>query len=279
MTAGPARIDSHQHYWSLARGDYGWLTPALAAIHRDFGPDELAPHLAGHRLDGSVLVQAAPTGAETRWLLDLARRTPFILGVVGWTELEAPEAPARVAALAAEPKLVGLRPMAHDLPDPGWLARPSLDPALRAMALERLAFDALVRPAQMPALLRLLDRHPTLTVVLDHGGKPPIARAEWQPWAGLVAEAAAHPNCVCKLSGLLTEAAPGAGAEALRPWFDHLLACFWAERLMFGSDWPVLELAAGYDHWMGCVEALISPLPPADRAAILGGTCRRAYRL
>ncbi|UFN50590.1 amidohydrolase family protein [Roseomonas sp. OT10] len=273
------RVDAHQHYWSLARGDYGWLTADLANIHRDFGPQDLVPHLARHGLDGTVLVQAAPTEAETRWLLDLARDEPTVLGVVGWTELEGPMAAGRVAALAAEPKLVGLRPMAHDLPDPDWLARPSLDPALREMAAAGLVFDALVRPAQMPAMLRLLDRHPDLQVVLDHGGKPPIARGEWQPWAGLATKAAAHARCACKLSGLLTEAAPGAEVEALRPWVGHLLDTFGPDRLMFGSDWPVLELAAGYADWVGMVEELLAPLPAEAQTAVMGRTAMRVYRL
>ena len=126
-------IDAHQHFWHVARGDYGWLTPALPAIHRDFMPDDLSPLLARHGITGTILVQAAPTVAETRFLLDVAHDTPFVNGVVGWVDFEAADAPDTIAALAADPLLVGLRPMVQDIADDDWLIRPGLSPAFEAM--------------------------------------------------------------------------------------------------------------------------------------------------
>ena len=127
------RIDAHQHYWQLARGDYGWLTPELAPIYRDFGPADLAPHLDDYDITRTVLVQAAPTEAETHFMLDLAATTPSVAGVVGWVDMEAADAADRIARLARRPKLVGLRPMIHDIADPRWMLSPILAPAYAAI--------------------------------------------------------------------------------------------------------------------------------------------------
>jgi len=165
--ARPRRVDAHQHFWRLARGDYGWLTPEKGPIYRDFGAADLTPLLARAGIDATVLVQAAPTVDETRFLLDLARTTPVVAGVVGWAPLDAPDAPDVVAALAREPALKGLRPMIHDIPDVDWMLGPEVARGLRAIAAADLTFDALVRPPHLPNLRRLLDRHPELRVVID----------------------------------------------------------------------------------------------------------------
>src|SRR5436190_19552028 len=140
------RIDSHQHFWELHRGDYGWLTPALEPIYRDFGPADLAPTLRKHGIDRTILVQAAPTFEETLYLLGIADRAPFVAGVVGWIDFDAPDAVARIACAAEHAMLVGLRPMVHDIADDDWLLRPALRGAFDAMAARGLVFDALTRP-------------------------------------------------------------------------------------------------------------------------------------
>jgi L-fuconolactonase len=271
-------IDAHQHFWRLSRGDYHWLTPDLAPIHRDFGPGDLRPLLAPHGIDATILVQAAPTEAETEFLLELARNTPLVAGVVGWTDLESPGAAQRVAELAADPLLVGLRPMVHDIPDDNWLLRPSLAPALAAMAQHGLVFDALLRPRHFSRLPAVLERHPDLQVVLDHGGKPDIAGSapgEAAPdWAAALAGLARHSNLCCKLSGLATEAPADWIADTLRPYAAEILRCFGAERVMWGSDWPVVELAGGYRRWREAAEALV---PEAARGAVFGATATRIY--
>ncbi|MCY3002631.1 MAG: amidohydrolase family protein, partial [Planctomycetota bacterium] len=158
------RIDAHQHFWKLERGDYRWLGPELAPLYRDFGPQDLAPLRARHRIDGSVAVQAADTVAETEFLLGLAERDASVLGVVGWVDLEAHDAPDTLARLAQHPKLVGIRPMLQDLPDERWILRESVAPALRALAELDLAFDALVKPRHLPHLVTLVERHPDLSI-------------------------------------------------------------------------------------------------------------------
>lgn len=271
------RIDSHQHVWELARGDYGWLTPALAAIHRDVLPEELEPLLARHAIDGTILVQAAPTVAETEFLLAIAARTPFVAGVVGWSDFAAADAPHAIARLAADPLLVGLRPMVQDIADPGWLAGPALAPAFEAMIAAGLVFDALLKPQHIPAMLEVLDRHPTLPVVIDHAAKPDLVAGDLAAWRAGITALAAHPGTVCKLSGLVTEAGPGWSVATLQPVVAHLLATFGPGRLLWGSDWPVVTLQAGYDEWLAATDALLGALDEADRAAIMGGNAQRIY--
>ena len=280
MTARrPRRIDAHQHFWRLTRGDYGWLTPALAPIHRDFEPADLAPLLGRAGVDGTVLVQAAPTVAETRFLLELAAGAPFVLGVVGWAPLDAPDAADVVTDLAANRRLRGLRPMLHDIPDVDWMLRPALTAGLRALAALDLTFDALVRPRHLPNLHRLLDRHPDLRVVIDHGAKPDIAAGAHGAWAEDMARLARDTRAWVKLSGLVTEDGPGWSVERLRPYVDHLLHHFGPDRLIFGSDWPVVTLRAGYAEWLAAVEALLGGLERPARDRVLGENAITCYQL
>jgi len=274
------RIDAHHHIWRLDRGDYGWLTPELGAIYRDFTLADLRPLLKEAKILGTVLVQAAPTMAETEFLLRVAHESDGVVrGVVGWIDMDAPDAVAALATLARDPLLKSIRPMLQDLPDPEWLLRPDVDAVLGALPALGLRFDALVKPAQLPQLLRMLDRHPDLALIVDHGAKPPIASAKRQPWADLIAAVARHPRAHCKLSGLATEAAPGWTSEALAPYVEHLLACFGPERLLWGSDWPVVNLAGGYVQWVAATDTLLAGLASAERAAIMGGNARRFYGL
>jgi len=271
------RIDAHHHFWTLARGDYGWLTSALAPIYRDFGPPDLAPHLSAAGIEGTILVQAAPTEAETMFLLDIADNTELVCGVVGWTDFDAADALARIEALAARKLLVGLRPMVQDIADDDWLLGPALTPLLAAMARYGLVFDALVLPRHLPRLLRVVDRHPGLTFVLDHCGKPRLAIGEIAIWQRDVALLAERPNIVCKLSGLVTEAAPDWQVVDLRRAVDHVVKCFSPQRLLWGSDWPVVNLAGGYEKWFAATETLLADLSPDDKAAIFGGNAARIY--
>jgi len=283
MSEGPARasrVDAHHHVWRLDRGDYGWLTPAFASIYRDFALADLEPLLAEARIGATVLVQAAPTVAETRFLLEVARGSDgLVRGVVGWTDLAAADAAATLEDLAREPLLKSIRPMLQDLADPQWILRTDVGCALSALPGLGLRFDALVKPPQLPALLRMVDRHPDVPVVIDHGGKPTIADGGWEPWAGAIAALARHPQVACKLSGFVSEAGPAWTVATLRRYVDHLLDCFGPRRLLWGSDWPVVDLGGGYRRWVAATEALLGGLPDADRAAILGGNARAFYGL
>lgn len=270
-------IDSHQHFWRVDRGDYAWMSPDVTTLHRDYGPEDLKPLLARHGIGRTILVQAAPTMAETEFMLEVARAAPFVAGVVGWVEFSDPHAPRTVARLAANPLIVGFRPMVQDIADDDWLLRPDLASAFRALVEHRLVFDALVLPRHLSRLLVVADRHPDLAIVVDHGAKPFIRNRLLDPWRADMAAIAARPKTVCKLSGLVTEAGPDWAVEDLRPYVDHLLAVFGPERLLWGSDWPVVNLAGGYDRWREATRALTASLSEAERAALLGGNAARIY--
>jgi len=272
-------IDAHFHAWQLARGDYGWLTPALAPIYRDVAVSDWQTRSAPHGVTGGVLVQAAPTESETAFLLAQADAHPAVLGVVGWVDLAAGDAPKRVEQLARHPRLKGLRPMLQDMDDDEWILRPALAPALRAMADAGLVFDALVKPAHLAHILTLAGRHPDLRIVIDHAGKPGIAAGQWQPWADGMARLASQTGACCKLSGLLTEAGPSPAPGAVQPWAAHVLACFGADRLVWGSDWPVLELAGSYAQWWAETRQSLAGLSLQAQAAVMDGNARRLYRL
>ncbi len=271
------QIDAHQHFWRLDRGDYSWLTREAGSIYRDFLPPDLEPILARHAIAATILVQTAPTIAETRFLLSLAASTEFIAGVVGWADLTSPDAPNEIARLAADPLLVGLRPMVQDIADDDYLLDPRLAPAIAAMTHHGLVFDALVLPRHLPRLLVFLERYPTLSVVLDHGAKPHLREHRLDPWRADIGAIAARPNTTCKLSGLVTEAAADWTLDDLRPAVAHLLAAFGPARLLWGSDWPVVERARGYDAWRTATGDLLAPLPAPDRRAVLGDNAARIY--
>ena len=270
-------IDSHQHFWRIGRGDYGWLGPDLAPLYRDFEPNDLHPLLDRHGIARSILVQAAPTVAETEFMLETAAATSFVAGVVGWVEFTAPDAPEIMTRLSADPLIVGFRPMVQDIPDDDWLVRPDLSAAFRAMIDRGLVFDALVLPRHLSRLLVVADRYPELTIVIDHGAKPAIRDGSLDPWRADMAAAAARPNIVCKLSGLVTEARQDWSVDHLRPYVSHLLEVFGPERLLWGSDWPVVNLAGGYDLWRDATQQLIASLSQPERQAVLGGTAARVY--
>ncbi len=270
-------VDAHQHFWSLSRGDYGWLTPESASIYRDFGPTDLAPLLKEAGIDCTVLVQAAPTEGETRYLLDIAAATPYVAAVVGWVDLATRDIPDRLAALATNARLRGVRPMLQDLPDPAWILRSELRPGLAAMAELGLRFDALVKPQHLRPLLTFLDQNPDLAVVIDHGAKPAIRSGMLDTWAREMREIARETSAFCKLSGLVTEAQADWGMEDLEYCISHLLDCFGPDRLMWGSDWPVVELAGGYRRWHEAAHACLSTLPTAERERIFGANAARFY--
>ena len=275
-------IDSHFHIWQLSRGDYGWLSPDrpdLAPIYRDITIADWQTQSAPHGVTGGVLVQAAPTEAETHFLLAQAQTNDQVLGVVGWVDWLAADAPERIRALAANPKLKGLRPMLQDIADVQWILQPALTPALRAMVDCNLVFDALVKSAHLPHILTLAKAHPNLRMVIDHAAKPDMAAGEWQPWADGIARIAAETTAFCKLSGMLNEAGPAPQPGAVGRWAQHVLTCFGPHRVVWGSDWPVLELAGSYAGWWNESRQILSELDETALAAVMGENARRLYNL
>jgi len=200
------RIDGHQHFWTTQRDDYGWLTPDLEILYRDFDPDDLQPLLDQAGVDLTVLVQAAATTDETRYLLGIAEYHSMVAGVVGWVDMDSPDdAIEALDEFVPHPKFVGIRPMIQDIEDPAWIDRPELDIVLDALVEKNVRFDALVRSVHLPFLLNCLTRHPKLRVVIDHGAKPDIAAGEWQPWADGIAAIANQTSAYCFIATSTTE--------------------------------------------------------------------------
>jgi L-fuconolactonase len=275
------RIDAHHHVWDLAVRDQPW-TAELPTLRRSFGLDDLAPELASAGIDVTVVVQTITTPDETPELLALAATSPLIAGVVGWVDLEAPDVAERLALLRELPgggSLVGIRHQVQGEPDLDWLERPSVRRGLAAVAGTGLSYDLLVTANQLPAAISAARHVPELRFVLDHAGKPPIARAQLEPWASLVTSLAAEPNVAVKLSGLTTEASPEWSADELQPYVDVLLATFGMSRVLFGSDWPVSLLAAPYSATVAAAEQVLAGASTAEREAIFGGNAVEWYRL
>ena len=275
-------IDAHFHAWQLNRGDYGWLTPELAPIYRDVQISDWALHASKHQILGGVLVQAAPKFEETQFLLSQASQNPKVKGVVGWIDMLAKDALEQLTLCAQSPLLKGLRPMLQDLADPNWILQPSIQPVLNAMAEQGLVLDALIKPIHMPQILEITRLHPKLSVVIDHGGKPLISEAALQSWKHQMLQLAQETRAsrvMCKLSGLWTEAPSGSQVDLIKPWCEALLDIWTPQRLIWGSDWPVLEMAGSYSAWREFSLALIARLSPDEQALILGGNATSMYKL
>ena len=275
-------VDAHQHLWDPENGEYDWLSPEYGPIFRTFTPEELEPQLQRAGVDATVLVQAADTLADTESMLAVADRVDWVAGVVGWVPLADPA--ARDAALerfTAHPAFRGVRHLIHEDPDPDWLLRASVQDGLGALAARELTFDVVaVLPRHLEHVPVLARAFPELRIVVDHLAKPPIKDRGWKPWADLLAAAARHPNVYAKLSGLNTAADPERWtATDLEPYIDHALACFGAERVMFGGDWPVAILAGDYQKVWDETNRAIAGLSNDERAAILGGTAVAFYGL
>ena len=274
-------IDAHQHFWQLSRGDYDWPNDNVAPIFKDFGPTDLEPLLAMAGITQTVLVQATPTVAETDYLLQLARTTGFVAGVVGWVDLTTPDAIDLIDRLAADPLLKGLRPMLQSIADTDWILQPKAEAALRHMAARGLRFDALIQPRHLGVLATLARRHPDLPIVIDHIAKPRIGAGQLPDpaWRAGMADLASVPNVWCKLSGMVTEIGPDWSPSDLSDHGNEVLVRFGPDRLMWGSDWPVVNLASSYADWVAQARRLAAGLSSAEQAQLFGGTARSFYGL
>lgn len=273
-------VDAHHHLWDPARRDYPWMSgDTLAPIRRPYTVDDLRT-AAGPSVSATILVQTVSSATETEEFLATADRSDgLIAGVVGWLDLTA-AAPSleRLRTVPGGHLLVGIRHQVENEPDPEWLVRPAVHKGLRTLADAGLPYDLLVRAPQRPAALAAVRQFPDVHFVLDHAGKPGIAAGEWDPWASWLSALAALPNVTCKLSGLITEAPWHTWtAPQIHPYADHILSTFGPDRVMFGSDWPVCELAGTYTDVLNLTHNLLTPATPTERSAILSDTARRTY--
>ncbi len=273
------RIDAHQHFWHYTAAEFGWIDDRMDAIRRDFLPADLIPVLDETGIDATIAVQARQSLEETNFLLELAKAEPRIAGVVGWAPLAESGVQPILEQIAQHPQLLGLRHVLQAEPDT-FFDREDFHAGLALLPRFSLTYDLLVIERQLPAAIRLVDRHPNQPFILDHIAKPRIAGGELGPWRSHIRDLAQRPNVSCKLSGMVTEAHYDLWTEnALRPYFETVLEAFGPNRLLFGSDWPVCTVAASYGKWVGVVHNWLAPLSQAEQAAILGDNALRIYGL
>jgi L-fuconolactonase len=272
-------IDAHHHLWKYSGAEYGWITPEMKVIRRDFLPEDLEPLMHHFGIEGTVAVQARQTLEETTWLLGLAEKHPLIRGVVGWVPLtDGAGVKQSLGPLATHKKLRGVRHVVQDEADPRYILRKDFNEGVSALHEFGLRYDILIFERHLPAAIEFVDRHPNQTFILDHIAKPRIKDKVISPWDRNMRELAKRQNLYCKLSGMVTEADPQHWTpEGLQPYIDVVLAAFGPRRVMYGSDWPVMLLAGDYERWYRTVRLAIAKLSQAEQDRIMGGTAAEAY--
>jgi L-fuconolactonase len=275
------RIDGHQHFWRVERGDYHWMDASVPVLCRDYLPDDLHPLLEKHAIDRTILVQAAQTVAETDFLLELAAENEFIAGVVGWLDMDDDDFPSQFARYRKNPKFIGLRPMLQDLKNDDWILRPKVLESLRLVAEADFPFEFLTYTQHLPYVLKALEIVGPIRAVIDHVSKPEIRLQKLEPWKTYIAQLAQCRTLYCKLSGMITEADhQNWSVEMLRPYIFHVIDCFGWDRVIFGSDWPVCLLAGSYDQVVQVLtDALATRIGKSEESKLFGENAARFYKL
>jgi L-fuconolactonase len=273
-------VDSHQHFWEIGRFDYPWMTPQIEILPRNLLPEDLRPLLREAGVDRTVVVQAHPSLAEARWLLELAASNNFIAGVVGWVDLTSTRLANDLDELERHAKFKGVRHLIQDEPDDTWMLRKDVLEGFRELERRKIPFDVLIHPRHLKHVPKVREYCPSLRLVIDHIAKPPIARRQIDTWARDLEAVACLPYVWCKLSGMITEADWKSWApQDLKPYVQHVVRLFGYDRLMFGSDWPVCTLAGSYQQVVEALHECVGPVSNSDGASLWGGTARLFYRL
>ena len=272
------RIDAHQHFWDLDRFPYPWMPPAPSPLRRTFLPEDLQPILERNRFDGSVVVQATTVPGEATWLLELADKHPMILGVVAWVDLTDPSLGKTLDKLQTNQKFKGVRHPVHDEADDRWLLKPDVVRGLKELERRKIPYDLLLRPQHLPAAIELVDKAPSLNMVIDHLAKPLIAKQQLAGWAENIERIAKARQIHVKLSGMITEAQWKTWtSDHLKPYVQHVWNAFGPDRCMFGSDWPVCLLAGIWKEVLAGFTQALGPTPEQARNKVMGETAARFY--
>ncbi len=274
------KIDAHQHFWHYTEDQYSWISDAMGVLQRDFLPNDLRQELEQFQLDGCVAVQARQSLEETQWLLALAEQFDFIRGVVGWIDITSDTLTDQLALFSSANKLKGFRHILQDEPEPYFMLQTDFIRGLQTLAQHDYCYDILVFARQLPQACELVHHLPAMRLVLDHIGKPDIQGGQWQSWQLSIAELASHSHVYCKLSGMITEADWAHWKPAhFERYLDHVFECFGPERVMFGSDWPVCQLAGEYSQVYTLIKDYVERKQRDHEAEIFGGNACRFYRL
>jgi L-fuconolactonase len=278
------KIDSHHHLWRYTPQEYDWIDESMAALRRDFGPEDLKRELDGAGFQGAVAVQARQTLEETRLLLDLAEKHDFIRGVVGWAPIAGEEFPECMEEFDGRDKLKGLRHVIQGEKDENYILRADFNAGITALQGSGLIYDILIFERHLPQTIDFVDEHPKQIFVVDHVAKPLIAAGKLEPWATHLRELAKRDHVFCKLSGMVTESdwigrPPGFADEALKPYLDVAVEAFGPDRLMVGSDWPVCLVGVEYGAWFKTLEKYFRGFSDSEREDVFGGTASWVYGL
>jgi len=273
-------IDSHHHFWKYDPIEYDWIDDSMKVIRKDFLPESLELTIREAGVDGVISVQARQSVEETSWLLEMARQNKFIKGVVGWLPLINDDIEVELEKYSGNKLLKGLRHVIQGEPDPKFMLRKDFNSGVSLLKKYSMAYDILIVERQLPNMIRFVDQHPDQVFVLDHIAKPLIAKHELSLWKENIQELARRENVSCKISGMVTEADFNSWTPPqLQPYFDVVLEAFGADRLLFGSDWPVCLVATSYKNWMKLVQKSISELSKIEQAQIMGENAIRLYQL
>jgi len=275
------KIDAHQHYWKIDNHHTDWPTSDLAAIYRNFLPENLEAYLKQHQIDKTIVVQASPHLKENEFLLELAEHHDSIGGVVGWIDLSSEQFPEHFSKFKSHPKFVGIRPMLQGMEDDRWIVRPDVKKNIHLLIANDFPIDILIYPKHLSVIVDLLEEFPTLRAVIDHCAKPNIKEQQWDKWAEEIKKVSDFQSVMCKISGLVTEADHQSWElDDFKPYIHHVYKCFGTNRIMFGSDWPVCLLAASYDEVIEVVnENLAKELSAKDKELLFGENAKRFYKL
>lgn len=276
------RIDSHHHFWKYDASEYAWINDSMSVLKRDYGPSELKPLCAATGLDGVVSVQASQSLLETERLIRYAETESLVQGVVGWVPLASSGVGEDLDRLAMSPWLKGVRHVVQDEADPEFLMGEAFNAGIRRLMRLKLTYDLLIYPWQLPATIKFVDMHPEQPFVLDHIAKPEINSTQSASnWETHLRELAKREHVIaCKFSGIVTEVRDAQwSVDLLQPYWNVALEAFGPQRLMFGSDWPVILLRSDYARWVQAVEQLTRNLTTTEQAAFWSGNVQRAYRL
>lgn len=273
-------IDAHHHLWNYTPDEFSWISNGMELLRRDYLLDDLKPLMHENGVEGLIAVQARQSIEETDWLLELAARNNCLRGIVGWVPLTDPEVGSTLERLAATEKMCGVRHILQDEPDDDYMLREDFNAGISQLTRYALSYDILIFERHLPQTLKLVDRHPDQVFIVDHLAKPRIRDRIVSPWRELITELAARPNVCCKISGMATEADwLNWREEDLKPYFDAVLEAFGPDRLMFGSDWPVLLPASDYSRWVTTFRRAIAHLSEDEQSWVCRQTAAEAYRL
>jgi L-fuconolactonase len=277
---GNACIDAHQHLWRYLPPGPAWMADRMEVLRRDFLLEDLRAITVEAGVTGTIVVEAERTLEETTWLSQVAASSDLICGVVGWAPLTSPTVISELERIASLPKVKAIRHPLHDEPDDQFVLRDDFNRGIAALKQFDLRYDLLIFEKHLPQTIQFVDRHPDQVFILDHVAKPRIRDRALSPWKENIRELARRANVYCKVSGMVTEAEWDSWSEEdLFPYIETVVEAFTPKRIMFGSDWPVVNLASSYRGWIDTVRTAIAQLSSTERERILGGTAIDAYGL